>query len=60
MLKLLHNCTHLTYSKVMLKILQARLQHTWTVNFHMFKLVLFIYLFIYFTFLDFILFLNFT
>ena len=26
MLKLLHNCTHLTYSKVMLKILQARLQ----------------------------------
>ena len=26
MLKLLHNCTHLTRSKVMLKILQARLQ----------------------------------
>ena len=26
MLKLLHNCTHLTNSKVMLKILQARLQ----------------------------------
>ena len=26
MLKLLHNGTHLTYSKVMLKILQARLQ----------------------------------
>ena len=26
MLKLPHNCTHLTYSKVMLKILQARLQ----------------------------------
>ena len=26
MLKLLHNCTHLTHSKVMLKILQARLQ----------------------------------
>ena len=26
MLKLLHNCTHLTSSKVMLKILQARLQ----------------------------------
>ena len=24
--KLLHNCTHLTTSKVMLKILQARLQ----------------------------------
>ena len=27
MLKLPHNCTHLTHSKVMLKILQARLQH---------------------------------
>ena len=26
MLKLLHNCTHLNASKVMLKILQARLQ----------------------------------
>ena len=26
MLKLLHNCTHLTHRKVMLKILQARLQ----------------------------------
>ena len=26
MLKLLHNCTHLTSSKVILKILQARLQ----------------------------------
>ena len=26
MLKLLHNCTHLTRCKVMLKILQARLQ----------------------------------
>ena len=26
MLKLPHNCTHLTRSKVMLKILQARLQ----------------------------------
>ena len=26
MLKLSHNCTHLTRSKVMLKILQARLQ----------------------------------
>ena len=26
MLKLLHNCTHITTSKVMLKILQARLQ----------------------------------
>ena len=30
--------SHIT--KVMLKILQARLQHTWTVNFQMFKLVL--------------------
>ena len=27
-------------SKVMLKILQARLQNVWTVNFQMFKLVL--------------------
>ena len=27
MLKLSHNCTHLTRSKIMLKILQARLQH---------------------------------
>ena len=27
MLKLLHNCTHLSASKIMLKILQARLQH---------------------------------
>ena len=27
MLKLLHNFTHLTHYKVMLKILQARLQH---------------------------------
>ena len=26
MLKLPHNCTHLTFTKVMLKILQARLQ----------------------------------
>ena len=26
MLKLLHNCTHLNTSKVMLKVLQARLQ----------------------------------
>ena len=26
-------------SKIMLKILQARLQHTWTMNFQMFKLV---------------------
>ena len=38
MLKLPHNCTHLTCSKVMLKILQARLQQY--VNFLMFKLVL--------------------
>ena len=36
MFKLLHNCTHLTYSKVMLKILQVRLQQY--VNFKMFKL----------------------
>ena len=28
MLKLLHNCTHLTHRKVMLKILQARLQQS--------------------------------
>ena len=41
MLKLSHNCTHLTLaSKVMLKILQARFSNTWTVNFQMFKLVL--------------------
>ena len=40
MLKLPHNCTHLNTSKVMLKILQARLQNMWTVNFLMFKLVL--------------------
>ena len=38
MLKLPHNCTHLTAIKVMLKILQARLQQY--VNFQMFKLVL--------------------
>ena len=30
MFKLLHNCTHLTASKVMLKILQARLLHYMT------------------------------
>ena len=36
MLKLPHNCTHLTCSKVMLKILQARLQQY--MNFQMFKL----------------------
>ena len=28
MLKLLHNCTHLCTSKVMLKILQARIQES--------------------------------
>ena len=38
MLKLPHNCAHSHASKVMLKILQARLQHTWTMNFQMFKL----------------------
>ena len=36
MLKLPHNCTHA--SKVMLKILQARLQPMWTMNFQMFKM----------------------
>ena len=37
MFKLLHNCTHLTYtSKVKLKILQERLQQD--KNFQMFKL----------------------
>ena len=36
MFKLLHNCTHLNASKIMLKILQARLQ--WSENFQMFKL----------------------
>ena len=40
MLKLPHNCTHLTRSKVMLKILQARLQQYMKVNFQMFKLIL--------------------
>ena len=41
MLKLPHNCTHLTCtSKVMLKILQASFSNMWTVNFQMFKLVL--------------------
>ena len=40
MLKLLHNCTHLTASKVMLKILQARLQQYVNRDFQMFKLVL--------------------
>ena len=38
MLKLQHNCTHLTASKVMLKILQARIQQY--MNSLMFKLVL--------------------
>ena len=41
MLKLLHNCTHLHASKVMIKILQAHVfSNTWTMNFQMFKLVL--------------------
>ena len=40
MLKLLHNCTHLHASKVMLKILQARLQQYVNREFQMFKLVL--------------------
>ena len=50
MFKLLHNCTHLTNyctialishaSKVMLKILQARLQQYMNCEFQMFKLVL--------------------
>ena len=35
MFKLPHNCTHLTASKVMLKISKLSF---WTVNFHMFKL----------------------
>ena len=38
MIKLLHNCTHLIHYKVMLKILQARLQQYVTMNFQMFKL----------------------
>ena len=42
MFKLLHDCTHLTTSMVMLKILQASLQQfmkfSWTENFQMFKL----------------------
>ena len=40
MFNLPHNCTHLTRSKVILKILQARLQQYWIVNFLMFQLVL--------------------
>ena len=39
MLKLLHNCTHLNASKVMLKI-KPGFSNMWTVNFLMFKLVL--------------------
>ena len=31
--------SHSSHTLVMLKILQARLQHTWTMNFQMFKLV---------------------
>ena len=38
MLKLPHNCTHLNASKVMLKILQASFNNTWTMNLQMFKL----------------------
>ena len=38
MLKLPHNCIHSHASKVMLKILQARLHSMWTENFQMFKL----------------------
>ena len=37
MLKLVCNCTHLTHSKVRLKILQAGFNSMWTVNFQMFK-----------------------
>ena len=40
MLKLPHNCTRLHASKVMLKILQARLQQYMNCDFQMFKLVL--------------------
>ena len=39
MFKLLHNCTFVSHAnKVIPKILQARLQHTWTENFQMSKL----------------------
>ena len=38
MFKLPHNCTHLNASKVMLKILQASFNNTWTMNLQMFKL----------------------
>ena len=40
MLKLPHNCSHLHSSKVMLKILQARLQQYVNRELQMFKLVL--------------------
>ena len=40
MFKLLHNCTHLTCCKVMLKFSKPGFSNTWTVNFQMFKLVL--------------------
>ena len=40
MLKLPHNCTHLTHSKVMPQIFQQGFNNTWTVIFQMFKLVL--------------------
>ena len=38
MLKVLHNYTHFTCYKVILKILQARLQSTQNENFQMYKL----------------------
>jgi len=38
MFTLLHNYTHFTCYKVILKILQARLQSTQTENFQMYKL----------------------
>ena len=37
LLKLLHNCTYLTCQHSNVKILQARLQHMCTMDFHMFK-----------------------
>ena len=38
MFELPHNCTHFNVSKVIVKILQARPNSMWTVNFQMFKL----------------------
>ena len=40
MLKLLHNCTHLTSVKLCSKFSKPGFSNTWTVNFLMFKLVL--------------------